>query len=143
LSNLLLLDVNVLLALAWPNHLFHASATRRMVGKRERWATCAVTQLAFIRISCQKAVVPSPKTPAEATGILALMTSDSLHLYLESLAPPAQEWMQRAHGTKQVMDAYLLALAERHGATFLTFDTKLKALAGSRAKTEVLSAQPR
>jgi toxin-antitoxin system PIN domain toxin len=134
-----LLDANVLLALAWPNHLFHSAATRRMVGSRDRWATCAVTQLAFIRISCVTAVVPSRKTPAEATAILSMMMADSLHVYLDSLPPPAEVWMQRAHGTKQVTDAYLLALAERHRATFLTFDAKLRALAGSRAKTEVLA----
>jgi hypothetical protein len=29
-SELLLLDVNVLLALAWPNHQFHAAATHRL-----------------------------------------------------------------------------------------------------------------
>jgi predicted nucleic acid-binding protein len=68
-----------------------------------------------------------------------MMTRDPLHVYLESLAPPAEKWMQRAHGTKQVTDAYLLALAEQHDATFVTFDTKLKALAGSRARTEVLA----
>jgi len=109
-----------------------------MAASRDRWATCAVTQLAFIRISCVTAVVPSRKTPAEAKAILAAMTDDSFHVYLESLPPPAEAWMQRAHGAKQVTDAYLLSVAERHGATFLTFDTKLKALAGSRAKTEVL-----
>jgi predicted nucleic acid-binding protein len=110
-----------------------------MVGSRDHWATCAVTQLGFIRISCVAAVVPIRKTPAEATAILAMMTDDSLHIYLESLPPPTEAWMQGALGTKQVTDAYLLALAERHDATFLTFDTKLKALAGSRAKTEVLA----
>jgi len=110
-----------------------------MTASRDRWATCAVTQLAFIRISCVTAVVPIRKTPGEARAILATMTDDSLHVFLESLPPPAEAWMQRAHGTKQVTDAYLLSLAERHDATFLTFDTRLKALAGSKAKTEILA----
>ena len=35
-SKLLLLDVNVLLALAWPNHQFHATATRRLERSRDR-----------------------------------------------------------------------------------------------------------
>ena len=42
----LLLDVNVLLALAWPNHQFHVAAIERLERKKERWATCALTQLA-------------------------------------------------------------------------------------------------
>jgi predicted nucleic acid-binding protein len=110
-----------------------------MEGSRERWATCALTQLGFIRISSTASANPSPKTPAEAAALLAIMTSDSLHTYLESLAPPTMTWMQRAHGPNQVTDAYLLALAERHGATFLTFDAKHRALAVSKAKTEVLA----
>jgi len=138
-SNFLLLDINVLIALSWPNHPFHSAATRRMDGSRERWATCALTQLGFIRISSTASANPSPKTPAEAAALLAMMTSDPLHVYIESLEPPAKTWMQRAHGASQVTDAYLLALAERHGATFLTFDRKLAALAGSRARTEVLA----
>jgi toxin-antitoxin system PIN domain toxin len=137
-SNLLLLDLNVLLALAWPTHPFHAVATRRMNGSRERWATCAITQLGFIRISSAPSANPDSRTPAEAAALLARMTGDPLHLYLDSLPPPAERWMQRALGTKQVTDAYLLALAEFSGATFLTFDTKLKVLGGSTVKTEVL-----
>jgi toxin-antitoxin system PIN domain toxin len=137
-SNLLLLDINVLLALSWPIHPFHSAANRRMNGSREPWATCALTQLGFIRISSTASANPSPKTPAEAAALLAVMTSDSLHVYLESLASPTEAWMQRAHGANQVTDAYLLALAERHDATFLTFDRKLSALAGSRTKTEIL-----
>ena len=109
-----------------------------MTGSRDRWATCAVTQLAFIRISCVQKVAPH-KTAAEAAAILARMTSDSLHVYLDSLPPPAERWMQRVLGTKQVTDAYLLALAERSEATFLTFDRKLRHLAGLGVKTEVLT----
>lgn len=140
MSKLLLLDVNVLLALAWPNHLFHSAATKRMTSSHEKWATCAVTQLGFIRISCVRAVASTPKTPVEATALLAMMTRHPLHVYLDSLPPPAERWMRNVLGTKQVTDAYLLALAEWNEATLLTFDTKLKALAGSAAKIEVLTA---
>lgn len=138
-NNLLLLDINVLIALSWPIHPFHSAAARRMDRSRDHWATCALTQLGFIRLSCTASANPSPKTPAEAAELLTQMTSDSLHVYLDSLEPPATDWMRRAHGPSQVTDAYLLALAERHDATFLTFDTKLKALAGSKARTEVLT----
>lgn len=139
-SNLLLLDINVLLALSWPIHPFHSAATRRMEGSRDRWATCALTQLGFIRISSSASANPSPKTPAEATALLAIMTKDSLHVYLDSLPPPADRWMRRALGSKQVTDAYLLAVAEWNEATFLTFDRRLRDLAGPAVKTEVLMA---
>jgi toxin-antitoxin system PIN domain toxin len=138
-SSLLLLDINVLIALSWPIHPFHRAARRRMEGSRERWATCALTQLGFIRLSSSASANPSPKTPGEATALLAMMTVDSLHVYLDSLPPPTDRWMRRALGTKQVTDAYLLALAEWNEATLLTFDRRLTDLAGSGVKTEVLA----
>ena len=60
-SSLYLLDANVLLALAWPNHQFHAAATRAMGRSRGRWATCALTQLGFIRLSSNPAAIPGAK----------------------------------------------------------------------------------
>lgn len=44
-----LLDVNVLLALAWPNHLHHGLAQswfRKSL--TDGWATCSLTELGFI-----------------------------------------------------------------------------------------------
>ncbi|HZT29574.1 MAG TPA: hypothetical protein VFA33_06825 [Bryobacteraceae bacterium] len=38
----LLLDVNVLLAIAWPNHQFHLTAIAAL-SSQNRWATCALT----------------------------------------------------------------------------------------------------
>ena len=60
----LLLDVNVLLALAWPSHQFHAVATRRLDDPEQRWSTCAITQLGFIRLSSNAAAVSTPVSPA-------------------------------------------------------------------------------
>jgi predicted nucleic acid-binding protein len=59
-SDLLLLDVNVLLAMAWPNHQFHLAVVRRLESRPNRWATCAITQLGFIRLSANQAVVGTP-----------------------------------------------------------------------------------
>ena len=141
-SNLLLLDVNVLLAIAWPNHQFHAAVGRRLEPSIDRWATCAITQLGFIRLSSNPAAVPSAATPAQAAAVLAVMVSDPLHVYLEVLPSPvgkeASIALARILGSKQVTDAYLLALARRHKATFVTFDSRLKELAGSDTKMDVL-----
>src|SRR5579872_1495721 len=108
-SDFLLLDLNVLLALAWPNHQFHAPASERLEGG-ERWATCALTQLGFIRLSSNPAAVQATKTPAEAASLLAEMVADPLHVYVESLPQPAgREFLPafaRIIGSKQVMDTY-------------------------------------
>jgi predicted nucleic acid-binding protein len=89
-SDLLLLDVNVLLAIAWPNHQFHAAAIAAL-SSQNRWATCALTQLGFIRLSSNPAAIPTAKTPQEATGLLARLVADSLHTYLDSLPAPVSE----------------------------------------------------
>jgi hypothetical protein len=142
-SELLLLDVNVLLALAWPNHQFHAAATHRLESSRDRWATCALTELGFIRLSSNPAAVPAAKTPAEAATLLAAMVNDPLHVYIKLLSAPSDEEsiqvFERILGNKQVTDAYLLRLARQHQAKLTTFDSKLRALARSEKEIEILT----
>jgi len=56
-----LLDVNVLLALAWPTHVHHAAAHRWFAENHAMgWATCPLTQLGFVRLGIQPAVVKIP-----------------------------------------------------------------------------------
>jgi hypothetical protein len=141
-SEKLLLDVNVLLALAWPNHQFHRTVLRRLERSTERWATCALTQLGLIRLSSNAAVVGVSKSPAEAAALLRSMVGDPSHVYLESLPAPAQApviaCFARILGSKQVTDAYLLRLAQEHGATLVSFDRRLAAMAAAEGQVEVL-----
>lgn len=143
-SKLLLLDVNVLLALAWPNHQFHATALKHLETSRDRWATCALTQLGFIRLSSNPLVVGTPKTPREAARLLAEMVSEPLHVYLDILPAPVSEDFATAFDAlltgKQVTDAYLLSLARTRHATLVTFDTRLRALAKSDEEVEILGS---
>ena len=140
-SDLLLLDVNVLLAIAWPNHQFHAAAIVALSG-RNRWATCALTQLAFIRLSSNPAAVATAKSPQEATALLARMVADSAHIYLDSLPAPASEDWRDAFanllGHQQVTDAYLVRLAAANNAILVTFDRRLESAAGDRARVITL-----
>lgn len=140
-SRLLLLDVNVLIALCWPNHQFHAAAHRRLGRPGQRWATCALTQLGFIRLSSNPAVTGVRKTPQEAVAILASLIRDPNHVYLKALPSPAEPRISacfaRILGYQQVTDAYLLELAARNGATLLTFDSRLLSLASGK-RVEVL-----
>jgi toxin-antitoxin system PIN domain toxin len=142
-SDLLLLDVNVLLALAWPNHQFHAAATQRLEAARERWATCALTQLGFIRLSSNPAVVTPARTPGEAAALLAVIVRDPLHVYLKSLRAPSDgpciALFERILGSKQVTDAYLLSVARQHNAKLVTFDARLKAATRNGEELEILA----
>ncbi len=140
-SDLLLLDVNVLLAIAWPNHQFHAAAIAAL-SPQNRWATCALTQLGFIRLSSNPAAISTAKSPREAAGVLARLVADSMHIYLDSLPAPASEDWQDAFvtlfGHQQVTDAYLLRLAAANSAVFLTFDRRLDSVARGKARVTVL-----
>lgn len=130
-SSLLLLDVNVLMALAWPNHQFHAEVSELMTEAEQPWATCAITQLGFIRLSSNPAAVGIAKSPADAAALLSLMVQHPQHQYLDSLPAPTSVEFDRILGSKQVTDAYLVWLAEHHGAKLLTFDSRLKGLGAS------------
>ena len=141
-SDLLLLDVNVLLAVAWPNHQFHRAALQRLARSQNRWATCALTQLGFIRLSSNPAAVPFARRPSEAAALLRTMVEDARHVYLEALPSPiAREFtaaLERSYGHQQVTDSYLLALSRWHEATFVTFDARLKHITMPGTKLEVL-----
>ena len=138
---MLLLDVNVLLAIAWPNHQFHAAAIAALLSQN-RWATCALTQLGFIRLSSNPAAIPNAKSPQEAAALLGRLVADSLHIYLESLpAPASADWkgaFRDLLGHRQVMDAYLLQLAIANNAVFVTFDRRLESIAEGKPRVTVL-----
>lgn len=141
-SDLLLPDVNVLLAIAWPNHQFHAAALAALP-RRHSWATCALTQLGFIRLSSNPAAIATAKRPDEAVALLGRMVADPLHFYIDSLAAPASETWRDAFamllGHQQVTDAYLLRIAAANNAVLVTFDRRLESIAGGNARVSVLS----
>jgi len=140
-SDLLLLDVNVLLAIAWPNHQFHSGAIAAL-SSQKRWATCALTQLGFIRLSSNPAAIATAKRPQEAAGLLERLVADSFHVYLDSLpAPISEDWRDtfaNLLGHQQVTDAYLLKLAAFNNATLVTFDHRLEILARGKPRVTVL-----
>ena len=140
-SKPLLLDVNVLLALAWPNHQFHAAALRRLA-TGDQWATCALTELAFIRLSSNPAAVTPATNPGQAVALLKEMLSDSRHCYINELLSPGVPEVSGVFGKilghRQVNDVYLLTLAKASKMRFLTFDSRLESLSNSFEDIEVL-----
>ena len=126
----MLLDVNVLLALAWPNHQFHHQARRWFIDRApSEWNTCAITQLGFIRLSANPAFSGQARTPEEAASLLAAMTARPVHRYLADLPPPSGSgslWRGVA-GYRQTTDVYLAFVARTHGTKLATFDRKMTA----------------
>ncbi len=126
----LMLDVNALLALGWRNHQFHDRIVRRLGGPSPaRWATCALTQLGFVRLSCNPAAVGVQKSAAEAAGVLSLLLSDPAHVFIDQMPSVADlpAVFKHVFGHQQVTDAYLVGLARARGATLVTFDRRIAA----------------
>ena len=131
-SRLALLDVSALVSFAWMNHPFHPHALEFMDRWSGRWATCAITQLGFVRLSANPSAVGAKVSAGEARRLLERITADDEHVYLESLGPPASEeygrLFDKIFGARMTTDAYLIALAKQSDALFVTFDTRLSTL---------------
>lgn len=127
-----LLDVNVLMALAWPNHLHHEMAHAWFQFQRSRgWATCTVTQMGFVRLSTQPAVVKTTIAGSDAVSILESNVSAAEHEFWPLEHPFHEmegEIRQRLLGHRQVQDAALLDLAIRKGGCLATFDRGIESL---------------
>jgi toxin-antitoxin system PIN domain toxin len=129
----ILLDVNVLVALAWPNHVHHATALAWFdeVG-RAGFATCSVTQSGFVRVSSNQRAIPDARSPREAREILRRIAALPGHVFwpddIEIASNEHIAW-ERLGSHAQVTDAHLLALAIRRGGRLATFDRGLADLA--------------
>src|SRR5262249_7534558 len=71
-----LLDVNVLLALAWPNHVHHNEAAAWFERKgAPAFRTCPITETGFVRISSNPAFTANAVMPNQALILLQQITS--------------------------------------------------------------------
>ena len=138
-----LLDANVLLALAWPNHPFHRKARDWFAQSSSLgWSTCSLTETAFVRLSANPAVVLSPSRPLDCFLLLEAMKLHGRHSFLSDAklrSAQLRKVLARCHGHQQVNDAFLLALAELHNAQLVTFDRRLTALASLPTTVLVLA----
>lgn len=124
--------MNLLLALAWPTHIHHTAAHTWFAENADSgWATCQLTQLGFVRLSMQPAVVKFPVIFGDAFDSLGQSTSHPAHRFwtldsgLDAIAP---EIRGRIMGHQQLTDALLLNLAIAHGGQLATFDKRIAAL---------------
>ena len=124
-----LLDVNVLIALAWPLHVHHVVAHRwfERVGQQS-WSTCPLTQLAFVRISSNAKIISTAVSPRAAVQALGEMVALKGHVFWPDDLPVndlASFTSKAMVGHRQVTDAYLIELAKRHKGKVATLDAGL------------------
>ncbi len=136
-----LLDVNVLLALFDPGHLFHGRAREWWrANSNLGWASCPLTENGYLRIVSQKSYQRSVRL------------SDAVVQFRNWAVPPLHKFwpddlslldamrINYAHllGPKQITDVYLLALAVKHAGRLVTLDRALSIAAVKGAKAEHL-----
>ena len=134
-----LLDSNVLLALAWPNHQHHEAAHRWFHKEsRHGWATCAATEISFVRLSSNPAYTRSSVTPVEAAALLRRWTEHRDHRFWKSSPADDPAIFRNAFGHQQVMDAWLVRAAFENDGRLITFDGALLAHAKAGGLVELL-----
>lgn len=138
-------DVNVLIALAWPNHVHHGAAWAWFKANRKQgWATCPLTEAGFVRVSCNPSVVRHTVTPLDAIAVLERLTQLGFHVFWpldKSILHLPESIGVRLQGYRQITDALLLAAAMQREGQLATLDAGMEGLvAGNeRAYLRVIS----
>lgn len=127
-----LLDVNVLIALAWPNHVHHRAAVEWFLARQDGgWATTPLTESGFVRVSSNRSVIPTAVPPGVAIAMLERFRALEHHeFWPDEISPAASPFYPRERVVthQQVTDAHLLALARSRGGRLVTLDRRLTRL---------------
>jgi toxin-antitoxin system PIN domain toxin len=137
-----LLDVNVLVGLAFPLHSSHQRAHTWFRRKTDRlWATCPLTQAGFLRVA-SRALGGGRDSVQQALAGLERDCQSPGHEYWPvdvDLRDLSDAQRSRLIGHNQIADMQLLMLAHRHKGQLATLDTGLKVLAsGTRYANSLL-----
>lgn len=137
-----LLDLNVLIALAWPQHVHHVRAHEWFGSLKGPWMTTPITEAGFVRLSTNPAVVTERVSLPHALGMLVAMRSVPGHAFLpddSTLAVPAIA-LDAVATSRQVTDAHLVNLAASAGVLLATLDRGIERMlaAADRAHVVVL-----
>jgi predicted nucleic acid-binding protein len=120
-----LLDVNVLVAWGWSDHVGHKRTVTWIAAAKKQKATMlltsAIPELGFVRVSVQR--MGGGVTVDDASKTLADMLTSlgSRHVFLADDLP-ARDFPAWCHHASRTTDAHLLQLAEAHGAKLATLD---------------------
>ena len=129
-----LLDVNLLIALLWPTHEAHAKAQRWFAQNAHHgWATCATTEMGFVRIVSNRSFARPSTSPTDALKVLGGTLDHPSHRFwtedigvLDAVAFCGK----RLIGHQQVTDAYLLGLAIHKKGKLATLDASVPSFIG-------------
>jgi toxin-antitoxin system PIN domain toxin len=121
-----LLDVNVLIALFDPEHVHHQAAHDWFADHGSNgWATCAVSEIGFVRVVSHPEYASGLARPAEAIALLRQFCSSRNHeFWPDAISLRDEDVVNQAFiaGPRQLTDIYLLGVAVRHRGCLATFD---------------------
>lgn len=123
-----LLDINVMIAAAWPAHIAHLRTVRWFTNRQSAGlleiATCPLTELGFLRLSLVlKGYAPDLTQAQEALRLLTAGPQRRHHFWPDAL--PARHLPAWVNGPQQITDGYLVALAAKKSGRLVTLDTSI------------------
>ncbi len=120
-----LLDINVLLALAYPDHIHHRrvfawlNTQHGSPPDRNMYATCAITEIGFVRIASGRAALTTDVDSAKRDLLQLKDTGLFVFLNDSRTAEQLPDWVAKS---EQTTDGHLLELATSCGGRFVTLD---------------------
>jgi uncharacterized protein len=138
-----LLDVNIVIALLDPDHAFHERAHDWWArNAKSGWASCPIVENGVVRIMSNPGYSEKARfTPGDLISRLQTFARQTDHKFWPddvSLRDGKFFTAERIHGSRQLTDLYLLALAAGHGGRLATFDKGIPISAVCVAKVENL-----
>ena len=109
-----------------PNHAHHEVVSAWFDGV-DQWATCSITQAAYLRLLMNPRVTRFEIAAADVLSGLGELTSLDDHVFLVDDAPPTKPSISFSglKGPKQVTDLHLVDLAARHNAVLTTMGGRM------------------
>ena len=134
-----LLDINVIISLIDPDHVFHERAHDWWsTNFKSGWASCPITENGVVRImSNPNYSLKARFVPDDLVGRLGEFAAKSDHEFWPDEISLLDEKIfaaGRIHNSRQITDLYLLALAAKHGGRLVTFDEGIALNAVKTAK---------
>ncbi len=123
-----LLDVNVLVAWGWKDHVDHERTTRWIAACKKKRGTELLTspipEIGFVRVSVQRSL--GQVTVSEAADVLSgmLQSLETRHGFLADDVSGSR-WPEWCRGASRTTDAHLAMLAREHGCELATLDTEI------------------
>jgi toxin-antitoxin system PIN domain toxin len=146
-SEAALLDVNVLIALFNQHHIHHEAAHDWFSDAGDgAWATCPLTENAFLRILSDPSQRAARVPLSTLTDHLGRFCRDEYHQFWPdavSIYDDSLFDVSMLHGHRQLTDVYLLGLAVRRGGRLVTFDQSIpisSVKGATRSSLEVIAA---